>query len=209
MPALVVKNAVPQCPKRPTALRTNSRRRTDVPYRGAYTRSGMLTRGGPFRLLLTLLLAVVVPFCCCNFHSLLSACGPCGPVPQGSTAKTCASVVTCDSGKTCDAHHADCAAHDHDSDLHADQATSISQSEPSPCGPGHDDHDCKCGKQHTLTTVSKPTVELLLPILLVILPLPIEFDAGAPSLMWAGAGHLPIFSRPAATLLSLHCALIV
>ena len=34
----------------------------------------MLHRGSTFRLFITLLLAVAVPMCCCNFRMWLSAC---------------------------------------------------------------------------------------------------------------------------------------
>jgi len=162
----------------------------------------MLVRGGPFRLFVALLLAVAVPFCCCNFHSWLSVCVPC------EAGKHTAAVEPVTHS------HADGSAHDHESAHHADHATSSPGHDPaapvSPCCPGHDDdHECTCGKQHTLMTVAKKTVELPAPVLVAILPLPVDIDAEASSPFRARVRDLCGVPRPAATLLRLHCALIV
>jgi len=160
----------------------------------------MLHRGSPFRLFVTLLLALAVPFCCCNFHSWLSVCVSCEVGTQPSVVEPRVH------------HHSDGAAHDHELDHHADHTTNSleSECESSPCGPGHDDdHDCICGKQKTLMAVAKTTVELPVPMLVAILPLPVDFYTDAFGQFWARVRNLSGVPRPAATLLRLHCALIV
>ncbi|MDP1663458.1 MAG: hypothetical protein Q8L55_16225 [Phycisphaerales bacterium] len=160
----------------------------------------MLHRGSTFRLFVTLLLAVAVPFCCCNFHSWLSVCVPCEAAEHPAAIETVAH------------HHEHATAHDHDSDHHADRTTSSTdgnETSPSPCGPGHDDDDCTCGKQNTLLTVAKPTLEFPTPVLVAILSFPTIADSWASTPFRSVGRDLWVASRPPTTLLLLHCALIV
>lgn len=160
----------------------------------------MLHRDSPFRLLVTVLLAVAVPFCCCNFHSLLSSCVPCEAATHHDAAKPVAD------------HHSDGAVHDHDSDHHSGPTTAHNDgSEPgqSPCGPGHDDDDCTCGKQNTLLTIAKQTVEFPSPVLVAILSFPTIAESWALCPFSAMDRGLWTAVRPPTTLLRLHCALIV
>lgn len=161
----------------------------------------MLQRGSTFRLFVTLLLAVAVPFCCCNFHSWLSGCVPCEAAAHPETVEPVAHDHT--GGST----------HDHDSDQHADRTTAStdgSEPSPSPCGPGHDDeHDCTCSKQNTLLTVAKPTLEFPTPVLVAILSFPTIMNSAALSPFWTVGRDLWVGCRPPTTLLHLHCALIL
>jgi len=160
----------------------------------------MLQRGSTFRLLVTLLLAVAVPFCCCNFHSWLSACVPCEAATHHAAVEPVAHF------------HAGGVDHDHESDHHADRSTSSTDGDepiPSPCGPGHDDDDCTCGKQNTLLTVAKTTLEFPTPVLVAILSFPTIADLWASTLFRSVGRDLWVASSPPTTLLRLHCALIL
>ncbi|MFO0832507.1 MAG: hypothetical protein U0637_11800 [Phycisphaerales bacterium] len=159
----------------------------------------MLHRGSTFRLLITLLLAVAVPMCCCNFRMWLTSCAPC----DAATAHT--SIVPVAHG------HAGGDGHDHDFDHHATTASNEGvEPSSSPCGPGHDDdHDCTCGKQDTLLTVAKSNLDLPAPVLVAILSFPGFADASALPLFRAMERGLWVSARPPTTLLRLHCALIV
>lgn len=161
----------------------------------------MRQRGGTFRLFVTLLLAVAVPFCCCDFHSWLSSCAPC----ETATREAAVEPVAHD--------HRHGSAHDHDSDHHADATTASTdgnESGPSPCGPGHGgDDDCSCGKQNTLLAVAKTTVKFPVPVMVAILSLPAIVDSGTPRLFRVAGRDLWVSARPSTTLLHLHCALTV
>ncbi len=169
--------------------------------RDAHTlRPGMRLSCGPFRLIVTLLLAVALPFCCCNFHSLLSVCTPCEAATHPAAADT---AVHC---------HAAGSAHEHDADHHAEHAAdSTVGGEPgsSPCGPGHDENDCSCGKQNTLTTVAKTTVDFPTPVLVAVVSFPTLVGLGVSNPFHTLGRDSRVSARPPTTLLYLHCALIV
>ena len=159
----------------------------------------MLNSRGTFRLFVTLLLTVAVPFCCCNFHSLLIVCFPCEAASHTAGPELAVH------------HHGESAAHNHESDHHSTTA-STAGIEPSsaPCGPGHDDeHDCTCGKQDTLLTVAKSKLDLPTPVLVAILSFPAFADSSALPPFRAIERGLWVSARPPTTLLRLHCALIV
>gem|GEM_PF-2816422 len=167
----------------------------------------MHTRGSPFRLLVALLLATAVPFCCCNLHCWLSVYGQRHSVTPHASVEH---AVHCHGKADITVNDAD-----HQPEHHADHATGSTDSEhhPSPCRPGHNDHndhnDCCCGKHTTLLTVAKTTLNLPAPVLEAILPLVVDIDAGVVTPFQTrvlAVSHLP---APAATLLRLHCALIV
>lgn len=160
----------------------------------------MFQRGSTFLLFVTLLLAVVVPFCCCNFHSWLSVCVPCEAPPHLVAVKPLAQ------------YHEHASAHEHESDHHAEgtkSSTNGNEPSPSPCGPGHDHDDCTCGKNNTLLTIAKPNLEFPMPILVSILSFPTIRDSEASSPPRTPGRDLRVAFRPSATLLRLHCALIV
>jgi len=162
----------------------------------------MLQPGSTFRLLVTLLLAVAVPFCCCNFHSWLSECVPC------EAAAHPAAVVD-----PVAHHHEHATAHNHESDHHVNRSAAYTEvREPilMPCGLGHDaDHDCTCGKQNRLQLVVTRSFEFSTPILVTILSFPTLMDPGALSPFRTVGRDLWLAFRPPTTLLRLHCALIV
>lgn len=159
----------------------------------------MLHRHSTFRLFITLLLAVAVPMCCCDFRMWLTACEPC------DAAKSHASIE-----HTAHEHSAG-GGHDHESDHHASTASNEGiEPSSSPCGPGHDDdHDCTCGKQNTLLTVAKSNLDLPTPVLVAILSFPAFADSSALPPFRAIERGLWVSARPPTTLLRLHCALIV
>lgn len=160
----------------------------------------MLQRGGTFRLFVTLLLAVAVPLCCCNFRSLLIACVPCEPATQRDAAQPVAD------------HQSDGTVHDHDSGHDSGPTTAHNEGgEPgqSPCGPGHDDDDCTCGTQSTLLTIAKQTMEFPTPVLVAILSFPTIAESWESCPFSAMNRGLWTAARPPTSLLRLHCALVV
>jgi hypothetical protein len=140
----------------------------------------MHDRSSPFRLFVTLLLTVAVPFCCCDFHSWLSVCEPC----DAATHQAAVEPLIHD--------HAAGFVHDHESDHHADRGTASTD-----------------GNQSTVLTVAKTTLEFPTPILVAILSFPTILESGALSPFRTGGRDLWVDSRPPTTLLRLHCALIV
>ncbi|MBN8646022.1 MAG: hypothetical protein J0L61_12370 [Planctomycetes bacterium] len=161
----------------------------------------MLDRGSPFRLLVTVLLAVAVPFCCCNFHSWFSGCIPCQAPPSDRQGETLAHV------------HADGSSHDHSSHHeHQDGPASNNGDDhaPKPCSPGNDKHDCDCGKNSgMMLTVDKSTVELPAPVVIAVLDWTLSVDV-LPTALFRGLDREQrVVERPQTSLLSLHCALIV
>lgn len=160
----------------------------------------MLHRHSTFRLLVTVMLAVAVPFCCCNFHSLLSSCVPCEAATHHAAAKPVAD------------HHSDGAVHAHDSDHHSGPIKAHNDgNEPgeSPCGPAHDDDDCTCGKQNTLLTIAKQTVGFPSFVSVAILSFSTIAEPWTICPFSAIDRGLWTAARPPTTLLRLHCALIV
>jgi hypothetical protein len=154
-----------------------------------------------FRIFVTLLLAVAVPFCCCNFHLWLNVCVPCEAATRHEVVEPVAHF------------HEDRVAHNHETDRPADRITSFTDGHgpsPSPCGPGHeDDNDCTCGKQHTLVAAAKLNLDLPAPVLVAILSFPGFADVSALPTFRAIERELWLSPRPATTLLRLHCALVV
>ena len=153
--------------------------------------TAMFLRSGAFRLLMTALLAVVVPFCCCDFRTWLSASDSChGPAEIGIFADIShlhgAAATLCHEG--------------------SGQTESAPSSNDQPA----DTQDCTCGKHDPkILPGVKPTLEFPPLVMTATLawapPERCEF-AGRSStcerLVWA-------FARPPTSLLRLHCALIV
>lgn len=159
----------------------------------------MLQRGSPFRLLVTLLLVVAVPFCCCNFRSLLSTCSSCQAMPA-------AEEVDASHGHSHDADSDHAVPHQHarDQTQHGDGES------PAPCGPGDNKHQCNCEKNDgKMLTVQKSTVELPMPVVVAILDWSMAVDMLPPfSTRVLYRGNLAV-ARPLTSLLRQHCALIV
>ncbi len=168
--------------------------------RAAILRPSVLHRTSTSRLFITVLLAVAVPLCCCNVRSWLGACAPCDAATPRTTTDPAARG------------HAFTDSHDHESDHHATGAAAAHESPepgPSPCGTGHDDEDCACGKHDTLLTVAKSAPKFPMPVSVATLSFPTSADASAfPPLRTIERG-LRVGARPPATLLRLHCALIL
>ena len=161
----------------------------------------MLHRDSPFRLLVTVLLAVAVPFCCCNFHSWFSGCIPCQAPASDRQGERLAHV------------HADGSSHDHSSHHeHQDGPASNNGDDhaPKPCAPGNDKHDCDCGKNSgMMLTVQKSSVELPAPVVVAVLDWALPADV-LPTALFRGLDReRRVVERPQTSLLRLHCALIV
>jgi len=115
-----------------------------------------------FRLMVSLLLVVAVPFCCCDFHAWLSACSRCDDhAERGSVvaAGHCSSDASTD---------------EHDADYQSDPGLERQGTHPykgGPCGPHHDDqNNCSCGKHDSkMLTGAKPRIEPPAPVLIAIL----------------------------------------
>jgi len=159
----------------------------------------MLQRGSSLRLLVTVLLAVAVPFCCCDFHSLLSGCASCEAPARQIDAEAVAHVHDDGAGH----HHA--AHHEHSADpvTDGDQGTT-------PCGPGDEKHDCNCGKTDgMMLTVQKSTVELPAPVVVAVLAWAQPVDQVPLALIRGHERDQRVVQRPQTSLLRQHCALIV
>jgi hypothetical protein len=159
----------------------------------------MLHRGSPFRLLVTLLLVVAVPFCCCNFRSLLSACSSCQAAPV-------AEEVEASLGHSHDADGDHATPHQH--------ATGHKQHEGGqssvPCGPGDEKHHCNCEKNDgKMLTVQKSTVELPMPVVVAILDWSMAVGMLLPATDQVQFRGSSAIVRPPTSLLRQHCALIV
>ena len=133
----------------------------------------MLQRGGTFRILISVLLAVSAPFCCCNFHDWLNACASCDDHSQHATAHAHAHAEGLshehehDSGRDSGRD----LVLNHDLDLAAESATTHQDSHADAGGMcshhqdnHHDQGECSCGKNHTQVLVAvKPSVMLSVP----------------------------------------------
>lgn len=161
----------------------------------------MLHRTSPFRFLLTVLLAVTVPFCCCDFHSVLSACAACESPATGREAHT----------QTHD--HADGAGHQHASTHHqkGDQDTPGDDHHGTiPDGPNHEKHDCTCDSSSgTMLSVEKSTVELPALVVVAVIDWVPLADLVPDALFRVHEREQRAVQRPPTSLLRLHCALIV
>lgn len=157
----------------------------------------MLTRSSHFRTFVALLLAVVVPFCCCNFHSWVSACASCVParsVEEGG--------------------HVAANEHDHHGCRHSGALSTNSGGDhrEGPVSPddGSDPHDCNCGKnQAKMVSVEKPTIDLVTTVVVAILDWSTSAWAAVEPSHTFVRGEVWACARPPTSLLRMHCALIV
>jgi hypothetical protein len=156
----------------------------------------MLSRDSHLRTYISLLLAVVVPFCCCNFHSLLTACEACVPACAGHHGQTAPA----------NGHEQHDHQHGGGSDGRSDSGTRHHHDGPSDGDP----QDCTCGKHEAkMLSGEKPTIELPTAVLVAILSwVAVPPSAAEPSRLFSN-GEIWASARPATSLLRLHCALIV
>jgi len=165
---------------------------------------------GLFRNLLTIVLTVAVPVCCCNFHGFLIAhAGLASP----------ANALSITRADRFGQEHDTESCHHHDVKLATTSGDHLSSSavirhnatdEDKGENKGENKGSCGCGK-HDLKMLStvKSSVEFSAPVLLAALP-------------WSSVAilnsHVPtrvqfhgerVQNRPPTTLLRLHCALIV
>jgi len=163
----------------------------------------MRATGNPFRILISLLLVVAIPFCCCSFHALLAAHATCGPHAEAGSFVAVAH------------HHTEPSTPDHDADHPSDPASG-GGNDPHhhssvPCGPDHDNqNNCSCGKHDAkMLPGTTPIAVPPGPVLAATLPWTLINDR-VPSARIAIVRHdaLPI-AKPPTSLLRLHCALVV
>lgn len=153
----------------------------------------MLDRGSPFRALVSLLLVVAIPFCCCSFKSWLGGQAGCHGV--GISDASGESLPAC--------HRCDTTAKTPNSDGADTQPRAPGEPTREPEG------SCACGKHYTSQSgVEKPGAEVSPPILVAVLPETVpQLARAAFATRGLRFGHVP--PRPQTALLRLHCALIV
>lgn len=157
----------------------------------------MLNRNSPFRCMLTLLLALAVPFCCCDFRSLLTGCVSCDAAPP-ETVKT----VAVSEGGHDHASHSHCHGHSPKGDDHDGSTPGKA--------PDQDKHDCSCGKNTgKMLTVEKTTLELPTPVVVATLDWSAITDLRPLDPFKGWEVEKRVVERPQTTLLRMHCALIV
>lgn len=156
----------------------------------------MFSRKGNFRTCLSLLLAVVVPLCCCNFQSLLTACEACVPACAGHHGLTA----------TANRHGQNDHEHGDSSGGRTESEDRHHHGEPS----DGDIQDCTCGKHEAkMPSGEKPTIKLPTVILVAILNwVAMPPSAAGPSRPFSN-GEIWTSFRPTTSLLRQHCALTV
>lgn len=158
----------------------------------------MLGRASPFRVLLTALLVAAVPLCCCSFRSWLGGLGGLGGGMGGCHAGAVAVVAAAAAG----GQEASCCGHAGDAAGGADR----SGSEPTAPADGPDE-PCSCGKQYTSSESKVLTVDSVAPAAASVF-IAVAHDQSFPALNLRPVRDTAIV-RPQASLLRLHCALIV
>lgn len=158
----------------------------------------MLNRNSPFRFVLTLMLALAVPFCCCDFRSLLTGCYSCDTATDARQVAT-HSGVEAELGH---ATHSHCHGHSSKGDDHHGSTPGKA--------PEKDQHDCSCGKNTgKMLTVAKSTLELPAPVLVAILDWSGSSDLRPLDPFRGRDAEKRVVERPQTSLLRMHCALIV
>ena len=162
----------------------------------------MLYRGSTFRLLVSLLLVVAVPFCCCNFHAWVSACSSCDDHADRGLVVGVAH------------QHSDASTHDHDGDYPTDSGRDghdAHRDKNVPCGHHHNDQDdCSCDKHDAkMLTGAKPSVEPPVPVLIAILDWVLTTERIPLAQITINRHDVWATARPPTSLLRLHCALVV
>lgn len=181
------------------------------PQNRRYTRVLMSHRGTPFRALLTVVLAIMLPLCCCNFHGWVLSHLSC-EVPAAAAS----SLANAWSGTINELDLTD----DRISDA-ADECCSKSQpsggqdAENRSADKDHDRnhsdrHECDCGKNSVkMLAAATATLELQAPVVIAILAwLPATGTAAYVSFPAKGADSRP-HERPPSSLVHMHCALNV
>lgn len=159
----------------------------------------MLHHGSPFRVLVTLLVAVTVPFCCCNFHSLVSSCKPC----EGHHSDAGMATVTHE-------HAHDHTRHDLTHEHATEHGPGNSDQHSAPCSPENEKQDCSCGNHDAkMFTVQKSTLELPSPMVVAVLNWALASETLPPPSLRGLERDLRAVHRPTTSLLRMHCALTV
>jgi hypothetical protein len=146
---------------------------------------------GPWRVLLSILLVLTVPLCCCNLHAATGHAHRPSPVDGHAAAP----------GHYSHAHHSG-AGHGHGpASTYAD-----GQCSPEPEG----DHKCSCGKHDVRMMPGErlgvPMIDCVVLTVVTWTAPPVIEPAAAPPVQFGGH-DTP--DRPPTALLRMHCALIV
>ena len=174
----------------------------------------MLHRGGTFRLLVSVLLIVAVPFCCCNFHAVMQSCAGC-------TDSTVTGGSSENSGTRAAGHeHSSCGTHEEGSNFRVKTGCESSLTvkklgEPVRPGlpglPEKGEHDsCACGS-HVSKLPASAKVSFELPALIMAVIVDWPWMPGVTALdqpVVVGDDERGV-ARPRTSLLRLHCALMV
>jgi len=148
---------------------------------------------GPTRFLLTAMLVVAIPLCCCRGQ-------------MWSSLFTAASV--------CSESHAGGGSHGGVAHGHADEHGSDHRS--AGCGnedrePCDDDGPCDCGHQRDIKSLPEAPTSIAAGSTALVAILPALDGAISPAIRMNARTRLPLEAapRPPTTLLRLHCALII
>ncbi len=163
----------------------------------------MLSRSGHFLAFVALLLAVVMPFCCCTFRSLVSAGASRVPASSidgdGQLAAKEHDHKGCHHSGGC--HHWGSKGSESGGDHHHGPASPEDDS---------DQHDCTCGKNQTkMMAGERPTAGLPTSVLVAIVNWTIDAWAAPQPSLTVLSGEVWACARPPTSLLRMHCALIV
>lgn len=143
-----------------------------------------------------MLLALTVPFCCCNLHAWLERCSSC-VTPAGDQLSALNDVGGGVDGDVC-----------HLSEQRTDSCDHHPRGD-STQRPPHD-HDCHCGQHDAKVAGGKPvSLELALPALVAILDRATDLGYENQWCRTAAIGRAAFQARPPTSLLLQHCALTV
>lgn len=150
--------------------------------------------------MVTLLLAAAVPFCCCDFRSILSGCASCGGQEQ---TESDAAVNT----ETDGSEHCHGMGHEHAAGRGSHGNTDHC---PAPGSPKNDKHDCNCGKSDgKMLSVQKFTIDFSVPVVIAVLDWKLAADVLPASAFRIQDRYSSGVQRPPTSLLRQHCALTV
>ena len=160
----------------------------------------MLSRSVQFRNFIAILLVVAIPFCCCDFRSLLGgslSCQADSLLKHRLAGDRLSSAV--EHGRET---HACC---------HGKSLNHEGTPGPKPGnGPADEPQDCSCDKSGgKMLSVEKPSIHAPAQVVVAILDWCTRPELGAPNL---ASGREPLHlavQRPLTSLVRMHCALIV
>lgn len=160
-------------------------------------------RGRSFKSVVSLVLLIAVPFCCCNFRAWLTGNSHCdedaGRNPVVAIAHLQADACESDSNT------------DHQPDSGRTKCHEALSDKSGPCSSHHGGQDdCSCGKHDSnLPAAAKPSCVLQTPVLVAILDWAPSTDRDSLAQSPIHRDDVWAVPRPPTSLLQLHCALVV